>query len=57
LRGVRYWTWQDPTKVFPADEGRHPQRGTPHAKFTNYSFDVPEFLRIVKEVRGLHRYI
>lgn len=28
-------------------QGNHPDGGA-HAKFTNYSFDVDEFLRIVK---------
>ena len=46
LRGVHYQTWSDNTKLKPQDEGHHPEGG-PHAKFTNYSFDVEEFLRIV----------
>nr|CAG4636842.1 EOG090X02IK [Ceriodaphnia reticulata]SVE72818.1 EOG090X02IK [Ceriodaphnia reticulata] len=46
LRGVHYQTWTDPTKLKPQDEGHHPEGG-PHAKFTNYSFDAEEFLRIV----------
>lgn len=29
------------------DEGHHPDGGA-HAKFTNYSFNVDEFLRLVK---------
>jgi EGF domain-specific O-GlcNAc transferase len=36
-------------KVFPEDKGHHPSdpdRG--HAKFTNYSFDPGEFVRIVE---------
>ena len=28
-------------------QGVHPTMGTPHAKFTNYSFDVEEFMRLV----------
>jgi protein O-GlcNAc transferase len=48
LRGVKYFTWTDETKVYAADEGIHPTMGTPHKKFTNYSFDVDEFVRIVK---------
>lgn len=33
-------------KLKAQDEGHHPDGG-PHAKFTNYSFDSEEFLRIV----------
>lgn len=46
LRGVHYRTWTDATKLKAQDEGHHPEGG-PHAKFTNYSFDSEEFLRIV----------
>lgn len=46
LRGVHYRTWTDATKLQAQDEGHHPEGG-PHAKFTNYSFDSEEFLRIV----------
>uniref|UniRef100_A0A8C9THG2 EGF domain-specific O-linked N-acetylglucosamine transferase n=1 Tax=Scleropages formosus TaxID=113540 RepID=A0A8C9THG2_SCLFO len=46
LRGVRYVTWQRRDKVFPQDKGHHPTLGE-HPKFTNYSFDVEEFMRIV----------
>ena len=28
-------------------QGVHPTMGTSHSKFTNYSFDVPEFMRLV----------
>lgn len=34
------------SKLKAQDEGHHPDGG-PHAKFTNYSFDSKEFLRIV----------
>ncbi|XP_046439700.1 EGF domain-specific O-linked N-acetylglucosamine transferase-like [Daphnia pulex] len=47
LRGVHYQTWTNPEKLKPQDEGHHPSDGGPHAKFTNYSFDTDEFLRIV----------
>jgi EGF domain-specific O-GlcNAc transferase len=50
LRGIEYFTWEDESKVYPQDEGKHPQLGTPHKKFTNYSFDVNEFIRIVKKM-------
>ncbi|XP_044307926.1 EGF domain-specific O-linked N-acetylglucosamine transferase isoform X3 [Varanus komodoensis] len=46
LRGVHYITWQKEDKVFPQDEGHHPTLGK-HPKFTNYSFDVEEFVRLV----------
>ncbi|MBN3294032.1 EOGT transferase, partial [Polypterus senegalus] len=46
LRGVRYVTWQKKNKVFPQDKGHHPTLGE-HPKFTNYSFDVQEFMRLV----------
>jgi len=46
LRGVRYITWQNKSKLMQEDEGHHPEGGA-HAKFTNYSFDVDEFLRLV----------
>ena len=47
LRGVHYQTWTNSAKLKPQDEGHHPSDGGPHAKFTNYSFDTEEFLRIV----------
>ncbi|XP_020711618.2 EGF domain-specific O-linked N-acetylglucosamine transferase isoform X2 [Athalia rosae] len=47
LRGVKYLTWENPDKIIQQDPGTHPDGGA-HAKFTNYSFDVEEFLRIVK---------
>uniref|UniRef100_A0A915CVQ1 EGF domain-specific O-linked N-acetylglucosamine transferase n=1 Tax=Ditylenchus dipsaci TaxID=166011 RepID=A0A915CVQ1_9BILA len=49
LRGVKYWTWANEDKVFPESIGLHPTMKTPHKKFTDYSFDVPEFLRIVQQ--------
>uniref|UniRef100_A0A1A8RPJ1 EGF domain-specific O-linked N-acetylglucosamine transferase n=1 Tax=Nothobranchius rachovii TaxID=451742 RepID=A0A1A8RPJ1_9TELE len=48
LRGVRYVTWQKMDKVLPKDKGHHPTLGD-HPKFTNYSFDVKEFMLIVLE--------
>lgn len=35
-------------KVFV--QGKHPRDGTPHKKFTNYSFDIDEFMRILDAV-------
>ncbi|XP_073448309.1 EGF domain-specific O-linked N-acetylglucosamine transferase [Aquarana catesbeiana] len=46
LRGVHYITWETASKVFPQDKGHHPTLGE-HPKFTNYSFDVDEFMRLV----------
>ncbi|KAK2582236.1 hypothetical protein KPH14_004582 [Odynerus spinipes] len=46
LRGVKYFTWEDSSKLIQQDPGTHPDGGA-HAKFTNYHFDVKEFLRIV----------
>ncbi|XP_029043796.2 EGF domain-specific O-linked N-acetylglucosamine transferase isoform X2 [Osmia bicornis bicornis] len=46
LRGVKYFTWENTSKLVQQDPGTHPDGGA-HAKFTNYSFDVKEFLRIV----------
>lgn len=48
LRGVHYITWQRQNKVFPQDKGHHPTLGA-HPKFTNYSFDVEEFMSLVLE--------
>uniref|UniRef100_A0A665TX17 EGF domain-specific O-linked N-acetylglucosamine transferase n=1 Tax=Echeneis naucrates TaxID=173247 RepID=A0A665TX17_ECHNA len=48
LRGIRYVTWQKMDKVLPQDKGHHPTLGG-HPKFTNYSFDVGEFMRLVME--------
>ncbi|XP_061641895.1 EGF domain-specific O-linked N-acetylglucosamine transferase isoform X5 [Phyllopteryx taeniolatus] len=46
LRGIRYVTWHKMDKVLPEDKGHHPTLGD-HPKFTNYSFDVEEFMRLV----------
>lgn len=46
LRGVHYITWRRQSKVFPQDKGHHPTLGE-HPKFTNYSFDVEEFMDLV----------
>ncbi|KAG8196864.1 hypothetical protein JTE90_027576 [Oedothorax gibbosus] len=48
LKGLKYLTWEKSDKIYPEDEGHHPTLGA-HAKFTNYSFDIPEFLRIFKK--------
>ncbi|KAF7693436.1 EGF domain-specific O-linked N-acetylglucosamine transferase [Silurus meridionalis] len=46
LRGVHYLTWQRADKVFAQDKGHHPTLGD-HPKFTNYTFDPNEFMRLV----------
>ncbi|XP_045767771.1 EGF domain-specific O-linked N-acetylglucosamine transferase [Maniola jurtina] len=47
LRGLKYVTWEDKTKLKQQDQGHGPG-GVSHSKFTNYSFDVEEFLRLVE---------
>jgi len=46
LRGVNYITWEDKAKLYQEDEGHHPTLGA-HAKFTNYAFNVDEFMRLI----------
>ena len=46
IRGVKYLTWEEPSSLFPQDEGHHPTLG-PHKKFTNYSFKQQAFVRLV----------
>ncbi|XP_028854811.1 EGF domain-specific O-linked N-acetylglucosamine transferase [Denticeps clupeoides] len=46
LRGLHYITWQKRDKMVPQDKGHHPTLGE-HPKFTNYWFDVEEFMRLV----------
>lgn len=48
LRGLKYLTWRDLSKLTPEDEGHHPDGGA-HKKFTNYKFNVDEFLALVSE--------
>lgn len=49
LRGIKYVTWENLDKLIRQDEGHHPDGGS-HAKFTNYSFDVDEFIRLVEKL-------
>lgn len=50
LRGINYITWEDKNKLDQEDEGHHPDlEGGKHPKFTNYAFDVKEFVRLVKK--------
>ncbi|KAL4227068.1 hypothetical protein ACF0H5_015042 [Mactra antiquata] len=46
LRGVKYYTWEKIDKLHQEDEGHHPTLGA-HQKYTNYAFDVQEFMRLV----------
>ncbi|XP_059152195.1 EGF domain-specific O-linked N-acetylglucosamine transferase-like [Physella acuta] len=46
LRGIKYMTWERKEKLVQEDEGHHPTLGA-HAKFTNYAFDVNEFMRLI----------
>ncbi|KAL8606145.1 hypothetical protein ACOMHN_067128 [Nucella lapillus] len=51
LRGVHYMTWENKKKLHQQDEarpGHHPTLGA-HAKFTNYAFDVEEFMRLMRK--------
>ncbi len=50
LRGVRYFSWENMDLLEQEDEGHHPTLGGAHKKFTNYSFNVKELLRIVKDM-------
>ncbi|KAH3892497.1 EGF domain-specific O-linked N-acetylglucosamine transferase-like isoform X2 [Dreissena polymorpha] len=46
LRGLKYFTWEKMDKLTQEDEGHHPQLGA-HQKFTNYGFEIVEFMRLV----------
>ncbi|XP_077982080.1 EGF domain-specific O-linked N-acetylglucosamine transferase-like isoform X2 [Glandiceps talaboti] len=49
LRGTEYITWQRVLKLAKHNEVDHPSLHKPHAKFADYSFDVKEFMRILKK--------
>ena len=50
LQGLRYLTWEDDSKVFEHDqEGDGPYKD--NSKFWNFSFDVEEFVRLVRKAR------
>ncbi|XP_078488605.1 glycosyltransferase aer61 [Ciona intestinalis] len=51
LRGVRYITWENESKLEAFDQNEHPQYGD-QPKFWNYKFDVPEFVRLVLKARS-----
>lgn len=48
LRGTNYITWENTDKLIQENEGQHPDGGS-HPKFTNYSFDSDEFVRLVNK--------
>ncbi|EDV19908.1 uncharacterized protein TRIADDRAFT_32818 [Trichoplax adhaerens] len=48
LRGVKYLTWEKKKYLIQQDEGHHPTLGA-HAKFTNYAFNIGEFLRMIEK--------
>ncbi|XP_014236116.1 EGF domain-specific O-linked N-acetylglucosamine transferase [Trichogramma pretiosum] len=48
LKGIKYITWQDKSKLTEVDPGTYPHGGA-HAKFINYKFNVDEFVRLVHE--------
>ncbi|CAK8675539.1 unnamed protein product [Clavelina lepadiformis] len=51
LRRLRYLTWEDASKVKEHDKNQHREYGD-HAKFWNFTFDVKEFVRLVKIARS-----
>ncbi|XP_071818139.1 EGF domain-specific O-linked N-acetylglucosamine transferase-like [Apostichopus japonicus] len=48
LRGVKYITWEKTELLASHNETLHPTLKTPHGKFNDYSFNVKEFLRLMK---------
>nr|CAB3242749.1 glycosyltransferase aer61 precursor [Phallusia mammillata] len=50
LRGIRYLTWNDVTKLQAHNQNEHENYGK-HSKFWNYTFDVDEFVRLVTKAR------
>ncbi|VDD96021.1 unnamed protein product [Enterobius vermicularis] len=50
LRGIKYFTWENRTKIKSIGESIHPQTGKSHPKFVNYYVDVDELIRLVKQV-------
>lgn len=56
LRGVKYFTWENESLVKIEKEGIHPSMRTSHKKFHNYSFNVQEFVRIVKKASYSNPY-
>uniref|UniRef100_H2ZP74 EGF domain-specific O-linked N-acetylglucosamine transferase n=1 Tax=Ciona savignyi TaxID=51511 RepID=H2ZP74_CIOSA len=52
LRGVRYMTWEEPSKIKAFDKYEHEHYGS-HEKFWNFEFDVTEFVRLVKQAKSM----
>ncbi|XP_062521235.1 EGF domain-specific O-linked N-acetylglucosamine transferase-like [Corticium candelabrum] len=50
LRGVDYVTWEDEEKLEMVDINR--EYGGGYAKFSNYRFNVEEFMRLLKEAEA-----
>ena len=51
LRGLRYMTWENSSKVFEHDKNLHESYGN-HAKFWNFTFDPDEFVRLLTKARN-----
>ena len=51
LRGLRYMTWEDSSKVFEHDKDSHEQYSA-NPKFWNYAFDPQEFVRLLIKARN-----
>ncbi|CAI8028717.1 EGF domain-specific O-linked N-acetylglucosamine transferase [Geodia barretti] len=47
LRGIEYITWEKGDKIWKEAEGYSPTSGNPSPKFTNYTLDVEELMRLV----------
>jgi protein O-GlcNAc transferase len=47
LRGIEYITWEKGDKIWKEAEGYSPTSGKPSPKFTNYTLDVAEMMRLV----------
>ncbi|XP_033105509.1 EGF domain-specific O-linked N-acetylglucosamine transferase-like [Anneissia japonica] len=49
LRGLYYLTWEDESKLQKHNQVPHPSLKIEHPKYCDYSFEVQEFQRIVKQ--------
>lgn len=49
LRGLKYVTWEDESKVIREDDPNFREGKGPHLKHSNYKFDSSEFVRLVKK--------
>lgn len=48
VRGINYITWENEEKL-TKDNSIKDHKGETHSKFTNYSFDTDEFIRLVEK--------